>query len=209
MGIETFLKKMTTTKDYEILSGLVRKLTDNSYLDYTREYLFNFVREMKSATSPNDTAAMFQDYIDQMRALGVPLEDYIESLEVQKNFAIKFWNYLLDNNRIGDFSVLFNFAFLMEIQRLENALRAGEKTIYIRDLHQNMMKLIEADGAKSEEIYSYLWSYMVKYPPPDNEQTNLFVKMISGVNEEIIGLLLKFPYLELTRGKGNLFTFLN
>lgn len=209
LGIEMFLKKLTTQKDYEILSGLVKKLANNANLDYAREYLFDFVTKMSATIGPSETVEMFQDYIEQMRALGVPMEIYIDNLEMQKNFAVKFWNYLLDNNRIGDFSILFNFAFLMEIQRLENALRAEDKTPYIRELHQNMMRLIDADKTKAEEIYKNMWNYIVKYPPPDTDQTNLFIKMISSVNEEIVGLLIKFPYLELTRGKGNLFPFLN
>lgn len=206
-AIQNFLmallkRRLVTGEDQRKGEGFLSRLRTSEGVEVLRSILLELTQKMATEITEADMDAMADSYIEDALMFRDPFFVSHPNLNQQRFLALKLWKELILADVWKDYFELINHAYLMLVVRLEERSRQGLAGKYEIRLHSELLAMVELDEAQIQQRITNMLNYPL-YPPDSIDESNLFNKLCGDITYEVLGLLLRFDYGEVLRGKGN------
>lgn len=182
--------------------GLLNRLEKSKGLAAIRETTFAHSFEQIKTVSDDELNEYFDSYVDDVTLQGEEDFNTQFSLETTKRIGGDIWKHLLSPKMKPNYNFIFNHAYLTLLSRLELSKGQGTMNEWEEYLYVRMQKLISAKKQKAEKIVEDLRRYQL-YPPITLYPSSIFIKMMAEITHEILGCLLRLPYLNILKTAKN------
>ncbi|HEV7642807.1 MAG TPA: hypothetical protein VGO50_02590 [Pyrinomonadaceae bacterium] len=207
------LRNAVLTTCYDLDGGkkaenFASKIRRSNALKKYRNFVFSSNREVFASMPEEEITKYFDGYIDDIIQISGSFTPTVFSLTTQKKIAQDIWLHLLSAKAEENFMFLFSHAYLTLIARFEIAHKERGILEYERMIYSAMERMFETNTRECDEILRGI-ARMPIGPPYAIEGSNLFRKMTSEIEHEMLGLLLQLPYFEMIKEAQNLLTAAN
>ena len=162
-----------------------------------REIAFTHSIEQIQNVPDEELHEYFDSYVEDVTTDGGDFNTQF-SMETSKRIGTDIWRHILSPKAKPNYDFIFNHAFVMLISRLETAKATGGLQEWEEFMYIHMVKLIEAKGHKADKLINQLKNYPLD-PPYALYPSTIFVKMLSEVTHEMLGCILRLPYLDILK----------
>jgi hypothetical protein len=172
------------------------KIRRSNALKKYRNFVLSQNRKAFASMPEDGIAKCFDGYIDDIIEISGGFTPTAFSLATQKKIAQYIWLHILSAKVEENFMFLFSHAYFTLIARFEIAQKKGGIREYESLIYNAMGRMFETNREECDEILRNL-ARIPLGPPFTIEGSNLFRKMTSEIEHEMLGILLQLPYFEM------------
>ena len=162
--------------------------------------MFNSFRDNFYNQNKTDVLEMFDEYIEDIKRVsdGSFFQTSF-SINLRKEFAYDLLMHLLSGHGKQNYYFLLSHAYLFLLDRIEQSEKQRQLYEWEALMHEYMVRLIRTTNKKKGlKIIEKMCEYPLS-PPFTAEESDMFVKVLSEIQHEALGVLLRLPYYELIK----------
>lgn len=194
---DTVLKNEYGGDHRKILEKL-KQMQYSKTLQFIRDRFYEIVSSSENLIEKNHVFLLFDEYIKDITEIsgGFPKTDF--SIITQKRIAFDMWIHLLSPNAHDNFEFMFNNSYLFLMFRIDMAKNVRPLFDFESQMYSNMHNLIVKPKTEGMAIIESMLKYPLG-PPHAIDSFDLLSKMLSEIQHEIYGCLLRLPYFRLLK----------
>lgn len=167
------------------LRRFFKQIKRSKGLAVLRDILFDFIRSSPLRNDSTTLSSFMDDYLRDNDSVARMFSESALSVVVQKHIATDVWAHLLSPKAKANFDFLVDHAFIFLMTRIEQARNIRPLESWEQVIYEKMNDLRNSARQNGIEVLA------------DLKAADLHIKLMSEVTHEMLGCLIRLPYLEI------------